>query len=320
MIQLDIVQYYQTKNPCYKAGRKLTPTGIVVHSTGANNPNIKRYVGPDDGILGYNKNGNHWNNAGADKCVHAFIGKVADGSIKVYQTLPWEMRCWGVGSGSKGSYNASHIQFEICEDGLKDRAYYDKVFQAAKELCAYLCKRYGIDTANIVGHYEAAEAGYGSNHADPRHWQKVFGDSMKQFREDVAGMLGKVSDPVVTTPSPGGDEPPADAAYTTYTVKKGDNLWRIAQKLLGNGNRHKDIKRLNGLTSDRLQVGQVLKIPMKTAAQAVSQTYTVKQGDTLWKIAKTKLGSGARYREIVQMNNLTGTKLTAGQKIKIPKA
>ena len=53
-----------TNNDCYKAGRKITVKGIMVHSTGANNPWLKRYVGPDDGLLGVNKNGNHWNTAG----------------------------------------------------------------------------------------------------------------------------------------------------------------------------------------------------------------------------------------------------------------
>ena len=58
---MEIIRHYQTENPCYKSGRKIKPSGIVVHSTGANNPYIKRYVGPDDGILGVNKYGNHWN-------------------------------------------------------------------------------------------------------------------------------------------------------------------------------------------------------------------------------------------------------------------
>ena len=35
-----------TENDCYKANRKITPAGIVVHSTGANNPYVKRYVQP----------------------------------------------------------------------------------------------------------------------------------------------------------------------------------------------------------------------------------------------------------------------------------
>ena len=55
MSGLEIIQHFQTKNRCYQQGRKITPSGIVVHSTGASNPYIKRYVGPDDGILGVNK-------------------------------------------------------------------------------------------------------------------------------------------------------------------------------------------------------------------------------------------------------------------------
>ena len=50
-----------TENACYKAGRKITVKGIMVHSTGANNPMLKRYVGPDDGKLGKNRYNNHWN-------------------------------------------------------------------------------------------------------------------------------------------------------------------------------------------------------------------------------------------------------------------
>ena len=186
---VEIVQYYQTKNPCYISGRRITPSGIVVHSTGANNPNLKRYVGPDDGILGVNKNGNHWNKSTATKCVHAFIGKVADGSLKIYQTLPWDYRCWGVGSGENGSYNSSHIQFEICEDGLTNETYYREAFALAARLCAYLCQEYGIKPANVVGHYEAAAAGYASNHADPRNWQKKFGGSMDSFRDQVTALM-----------------------------------------------------------------------------------------------------------------------------------
>lgn len=50
--------------------------------------------------------------------------------------------------------------------------------------------------------------------------------------------------------------------YTTYTVKKGDSLWRIAQKQLGKGNRYKEIAALNGLSDpNKIRVGQILKIP-----------------------------------------------------------
>lgn len=53
------------------------------------------------------------------------------------------------------------------------------------------------------------------------------------------------------------------AAASTYTVKKNDTLWGIATRLLGNGSLYKEIKTLNGLTSDTIYAGQKLKIPVK---------------------------------------------------------
>jgi N-acetylmuramoyl-L-alanine amidase len=216
---MEIIQYYQTKNPCYISGRKIKPTGIVVHSTGANNPYLKRYVGPDDGILGKNEYNNHWNKASANKCVHAFIGRAADGSVKIYQTLPWDHRCWGVGSGKKGSYNASHIQFEICEDNKKDEAYYKEAFALAQQLCAYLCELYGIKNENIVGHYEAHAAGYGSNHSDPKPWQKKHKGSMAQYRSDVNALTGGADTP----PDVVVDKPVEDNAQKPATPEKAEN-------------------------------------------------------------------------------------------------
>ncbi|MDR3164245.1 MAG: LysM peptidoglycan-binding domain-containing protein [Synergistaceae bacterium] len=55
----------------------------------------------------------------------------------------------------------------------------------------------------------------------------------------------------------------ADTAYDTYVVVKSDSLWAIAQKMLGNGARYKEIKTLNGLTSDTIFAGDKLKIPKK---------------------------------------------------------
>lgn len=56
-------------------------------------------------------------------------------------------------------------------------------------------------------------------------------------------------------------EIPAKEEYTTYTVKKGDSLWAIAQAKLGNGNRYKEIMTLNGLKSTTISTGKKLKIP-----------------------------------------------------------
>ena len=187
---MKLKQLYLTKNECYKAGRKITPKGIMVHSTGANNPNLKRYVGPDDGLLGKNQYNNHWNQPrpdGRQVCVHAFIGKLKDGSIATYQTLPWNHRGWHAG----GDANNTHIGFEICEDNLTDKTYFNKVYKEAVELAAYLCRQYKLTEKNIIGHYEGYQKKIASNHGDPRHWFSKHGKSMDTFRADVKKELSK---------------------------------------------------------------------------------------------------------------------------------
>ncbi len=54
--------------------------------------------------------------------------------------------------------------------------------------------------------------------------------------------------------------PKSQINFRTHTVKKGETLWEIAEKYLGNGNRYKEIKKSNGLDSDVIYPGQVLKI------------------------------------------------------------
>lgn len=177
-----------TNNACYKAGKTITPKGIMVHSTGANNPYLKRYVGPDDGLLGKNQYNNHWNQDkpdGRQVCVHGFIGKLVDGSIATYQTLPWNHRGWHAG----GSANDTHICFEICEDGLMDASYFSAVYKEAVELCVYLCKQYGLTEKNIICHSEGAKLGIASNHSDVMHWFPKHGKSMDSFRSEVGKLL-----------------------------------------------------------------------------------------------------------------------------------
>jgi len=211
-----------TENACYKAGRTITVKGIMVHSTGANNPNLRRYVGPDDGLLGKNQHNNHWNQDkpdGRQVCVHGFIGKLADGSIATYQTLPWNHRGWHGGSGTKGSVNDTHIGFEICEDGLTDAAYFRSVFNEAVELCVYLCKMYNLDPASdgvIIGHFEGHQRGIASNHADPGHWFPKHGESMDSFRAAVKKGMG----PDTAVPPSVPDPAPAPSGV----IQKGDTV------------------------------------------------------------------------------------------------
>lgn len=234
-----------TKSDCYKANRKMKPKGIVVHSTGVNNTSLKRYLGPDDGRVGKNSHDNHWNRPGMSSCVHGFIGKDKKGLICTYQTLPLNICAWGVGKGSKGSYNynPAYLQFEILEDSLKNKKYFNAVMKEAQELCAKWCKQYNIPVNKIVSHKEAHVEGYGSNHADCDHWLAKFGKDMDWFRSEVQKILNttnntiKVGDKVkikdgVNTYYNGKKLPSWVKKTTLYArkkqVKDGINVWLVS--------------------------------------------------------------------------------------------
>lgn len=202
-----------THNECYikNSGTKWTPKGIMVHSTGCNNPNLRRYVGPDDGLLGNNQNKNYWNTyrpGGQQICCHAFIGRLADNTIATYQILPWTCKGWNNG----GSSNNTHIAFEICEDDLTDKDYFDAVYKEAVELTVYLCRMFNIDVSNVIDHNEGHKKGIASGHVDVSHWFPKFGKSMDTFRADVKTELAKADKPATST---------AEEPCTMYLVQVG---------------------------------------------------------------------------------------------------
>ena len=182
---------YARNNGAFKAARPMptgSPAGIIIHSTGANNPNLKRYVNAPE-ICGDNPYKNYFDRPDSNVCPHAVIGKDKNGEVKAAKLLPWNVCCWGCGSGSKGSYNYSpaYIQIEVCEDALNDRAYFEEAFGLAVQLCQRLMKNYPtIKPGNIISHKEACARGYASNHGDPEHWLARFGKNMDWFRAMVA--------------------------------------------------------------------------------------------------------------------------------------
>ena len=181
---------YAVNNGAYKAARPMpkgSPAGIIIHSTGANNPNLRRYVNAP-AICGENPYRNYFDRPDSDVCPHAVIGKDKDGGLRAAKLLPWDICCWGCGSGGKGSYNYSpaYIQIEVCEDDLTDEEYFKAAFSLAAKLCARLMKNYPtIKLENIISHHEAHLRGYASNHADCDHWLKRFGHDMDWFRQLV---------------------------------------------------------------------------------------------------------------------------------------
>jgi len=82
--------------------------------------------------------------------MNCWIGKLADESVATVQTMPWNWRPWGCASGPKGSCNDHWIQFEICEDNLKNKEYFEAVYEEACQITAYLCKMFDIDPLGTV--------------------------------------------------------------------------------------------------------------------------------------------------------------------------
>ena len=102
--------------------------------------------------------------------------------------------------------------------------------------------------------------------------------------------------------------PNATSMEDTYIVKAGDSLYSIAKKY---GLSVDELKRLNGLTSNILSIGQVLLVGIGDNESSTNTgTYMVKAGDTLYSIAKKY---GLTVAALKEMNGLTNNLLSIGQ-------
>ena len=179
---LKIIQKFLTKNDCYKAGRKITIRGLMVHSTATPGVMAARWY-------------DLWNKSGISKCVHGFLD-----DKEFHQHLPWNHRAWHCG----GLGNNTHIGIEWCEPkDYKDKTYFEKVWANGVELYAMLCKMYNLQAKDIISHKEGYKKGIASNHGDPDHWWKYHGKTMDDFRAAVDAVLkgGKVSTPITEKPA-----------------------------------------------------------------------------------------------------------------------
>ena len=96
-----------------------------------------------------------------------------------------------------------------------------------------------------------------------------------------------------------------------YTVKKGDSLWKIANKY---NTTVEKLKSANNLKTNTLSVGQKLVIPSISVSPEVSDTYIVQKGDSLWSIANK---FNMTVSKLKNLNNLTNNLLSIGQVLKI---
>lgn len=141
------------------------------------------------------------------------------------------------------------------------------------------------------------------------------------------------------TPAPTSIEQKSAVGGSTYTVKAGDDLWHIAEKVYNDGYKWVIIAKANNLSNPGIiNVGNSLAIPvvMKTSptdtistsqntttqlAQTISgDTYTIVLGDDLWDIAVKAYGNGYKWVDIARVNNLMNPNVIhAGNILKIPR-
>jgi membrane-bound lytic murein transglycosylase D len=117
----------------------------------------------------------------------------------------------------------------------------------------------------------------------------------------------------------------AQVTYEIYTVRPGDNLSKIATRY---NVTPEIIKEMNQIPTNRLYTGMSLKIPSQASSNTQyasrnqnsdkekdQKVYTVKRGDTLWKIAKIH---GVEISELAKWNNISPrSRLSPGDKLKI---
>lgn len=223
---MKLVQNFLTKNDCYKAGRKITVKGLMLHSVGVGQPDATVFV-------------KNWNKSGMTKCVHGFIS-VVDGTV--YQTLPWNHRGWHGG----GASNNTHIGVETCEPAQiqyikgagakftvkgktpeeiatnKEKAIAAAMvgYNSAVELFAMLCKEYKLNPmTDICSHAEGYKKGIASNHGDIDHlWRQLgMNVTMDTFRAAVKAEMEKNG---ASLPETKPEEKPNTPSSTGKTEKK----------------------------------------------------------------------------------------------------
>ncbi|MBA3937850.1 MAG: LysM peptidoglycan-binding domain-containing protein [Planctomycetes bacterium] len=168
-----------------------------------------------------------------------------------------------------------------------------------------------------------------------KNWKKIAEANKVDPNELQVGQ--KLTIPVLAaapvTPKVGELPPSTNPGERTYKVKKGETYYLIAKRELGSASRWKELQKLNGIASEDLHEGQVIKLPAgKTiddkptlpVAPGASdggpgKVHIVAAGETLSDISKKHYGTTTKWREIVKANpGVDPEGLKVGDKLVLP--
>ena len=202
---------------------------------------------------------------------------------------------------NKGNENGLEVIYQLKNSDRLYKKIYDEVERSGLSVNKYYQLR---DSSNTSKDYEPLlrdtpnyetvmiEYGYVNNLSDANSLKNDY----QKYGEAIVKALTEYT---------GNKYNPPTIDANTYTVQKGDTLYKIATKY---GITVSELKSLNNLTSNIISLGRVLKVPQKNV-------YIVQKGDSLWKIA-TKYN--ITVSELKSLNNLTSDLLSIGQVLKIP--
>jgi N-acetylmuramoyl-L-alanine amidase CwlA len=230
----DYVRKGQPMKPCAKLGGGTgKPLGITVHNT----DDIKVAAGTNaaEQYCRATYNGNM-----RGVVVHYYVWK-----NEIWQLLETSERGWHATDGnSRRAGQRAGLQIGGNLDTIAIEAIGPSTATEATTavLCARLCVVHGLDPAtDIYQHNYFYPAKACPAYIRP-HWGK--------FLADVAGYFN------------GKDTPKPAPGENTHKVVQGDTMWSLAVRYLGDGNRWREIAKLNGIADGRkIPVGKKIKIP-----------------------------------------------------------
>lgn len=267
-----------TKGTKYKADRLLSggtgkAAGVTIHNTdgGADAETYTRATYPNQNMK--------------DSRVHYYVD-----DVEAWQNLLETEVGWHAGDG-RGNGNETTISIEIIMRGSAIKSDEASEDNGAK-LAAILLVRHGLSIDKLYKHKDW------SGKQCPLyiipHWD-AFKAKVQAYMVQFAGSSG------------GTVQQPITGNNGTYTVKAGDTLSGIAETYLGSAARYPEIKSLNGLTSDLIKVGQVLKLPVDGGAS----TSTVPDTSGYTEITGTAAATAAQMRAYITKINPDAPDLAA---------
>ena len=195
----------------------------------------------------------------------------------IWQCVEEKDRAWHCGAVIyyNKARNDNSIGIEMCcfmNNGKLD--IYEKTIANTVELVKDIMKRYNIPVENVVRHYDVTH----------KKCPAPFVDNVSAWEDFKSRLIEKDS-------------------CDTYTVKKGDSLWKIAEKCLGNGSKYAQIAELNNIKNNFIYAGQVLKLPQNNANNntptKIPETKQIKKGDKVILKTGAKTYTGGKLASFV---------------------